>query len=343
MASSTPFQPADSTNEVEMTFRQPDVPNPGATYDPSANPDFDDLRVELNSRRYDEKWVNQIRSAANKKSFPLQLMFEPYDADKAHLMTLGDLAASRSHETGIQYLYPKRVKHILLGHHGLAKGYKLSNEIQVCYKRDLAGELDPRFEITSGRNRTTAIILLLQHFGIKWDKQKVYVSSKVVSSKSEFKQLIMDANDCRKMKGAETRNHKLGARGVETHDEDRFYSTVRLARKNECPAAFAAACRFTAINKPQAFQDKLYTYTASGYGQAMRTSKENSAALMELIKGEGRTDELKNLAEKISEQFLQLIAAGLEHFPDKYENISSPRQVAQAICRMLELDIPTYG
>ena len=217
------------------------VPNPGATYDPTGNAELDGLRQELNSRRWDESWIGMIRSAAGKKSFPMHLQFEPVDADKAYSLTLGELAESAQNETSIQYIYPKRVKHVLLGGHGIAKSFKLSNEIQVCYTRDLAGELNPRFVISSGRHRLTAIILLLQHLGIKWEKQRIYVSTKVVTSEREFKQVIMDANDARKMKGAETRNHKLGARGVETHDSERFYATVRLARKPECPAAFAAA------------------------------------------------------------------------------------------------------
>jgi hypothetical protein len=313
------------------------------SYDPSGNSELDELRIALNSRRWDESWVAQIRNAAGKKSFPLHLQFEQVDQDKAFTLSLGELAQSRGNEKSPQYIYPERVKHVLLGVHGICKGKKLSNEIQVCYRRDLAGDLDPRFEITSGRHRLTAIILLLQHLGMKWEKQRIMVSTKVVGTETEFKQLIMDANDSRKMKGAETRNHKLGARGVETHDESRFYATVRLARKPEAPAAFAAACRFTAVDRPQAFQDRLYTYTAGGFGQAMKVSLDSSRALLDLVKGEGNADRLRELAETISEQFLALIAKGREQFPDKYENIAAPRAVAQAICAELKLDQPTYN
>ena len=330
-----------TVDNVEMDIEE--VPNPGASYDPTSNSELDELRTELNSRRWDEGWISQIRAAAGKKSFPLHLQFEPVDADKAFTLSLGELASSAENETGIQYIYPKRVKHVLLGTHGIAKGYKLSNEIQVCYTRDLAGELDNKFVISSGRHRLTAIILLLQHLGIKWEKQRIIVATKVVSDEREFKQVIMDANDARKMKGAETRNHKLGARGVETHNVDRFYSTVRLSRKPECPAAFAAACRFVAADKPRECQESLYAYTAGGFGQAMRVDRDNSAALMELVKGEGKGDELKALAESVTGQFLSLIAKGREQFPDKYENISAPRAVAQAICTELKLNAPTYS
>ena len=38
-----------------------------------------------------------------------------------------------------------------------------------------------------------------------------------------------------------------------------------------------------------------------------------------------------------------LIAKGREQFPEKYENISAPRAVAQAICTELKLTAPTYS
>jgi hypothetical protein len=329
-----------TTSVVEESFPEE---GGGLSYDPAGNAELDDLRLLLNSRRWDESWVGQIRNAAGKKSFPLHLQFEQVDQDKAFTLSLGELAQSRTKEKAPQYIYPQRVKHILLGTHGICRGNKLSNEIQVCYRRDLAGDFEPGFEITSGRHRLTAIILLLQHLGVKWEKQRIMVSTKVVGTECEFKQLIMDANDARKMKGAETRNHKLGARGVETHTESRFYATVRLARKPEAPGAFAAACRFTASGRPQVFQDRLYTYTAGGFGQAMRTSADNNRVLLDLIKGDGNLGKLKGLAETISEQFIQLIAQGREQFPSSYENISAPRAVAQAICKEMGLDQPSFN
>ena len=92
----------DDNNENDVV----DVPNPGASYDPTGNGELDELRQELNARRWDESWISQIRSAAGKKSFPLHLQFEPVEADKAFTLSLGQLAESASHETGIQYIYP---------------------------------------------------------------------------------------------------------------------------------------------------------------------------------------------------------------------------------------------
>ena len=66
-------------------------------------------------------------------------------------------------------------------------------------------------------------------------------------------------------------------------------------------------------------------------------------ALMDLVKGEGRVDDLKDLAESVTGQFISLIAKGREQFPEKSENISAPRAVAQAICTELKLTAPTYS
>ena len=140
--------------------------NSGNTYDPAGNSELDDVRVKLNSRPLDDRWVSAIRAAAGKKHFPLELQFEVADMSKAVTFTLGELAATAEHERAIQYIYPKRVDHVLFGPHGIARGHKLSNDIQLAWRRRLDGELEPYPCITSGRHRLTAIIMLLQHLGI---------------------------------------------------------------------------------------------------------------------------------------------------------------------------------
>ena len=252
-----------ATVETEVETAIDNLPQymSGNTYDPSGNPELDEVRFKLNSKTLDEKWVSAIRGAAGKKHFPLELQFEVADMSKTVSFTLGELAATAVHEKAVQYIYPKRVEHILFGPHGLARGHKLSNDIQVCWMRSLNGELETTPCITGGRHRVTAIILLLQHLGISWEKQRIMVSTKVVATDSEFAQLIFDNNDSRKMNQAEKRNHKLGALGINTANEESFYSdpvnSVRRARTNVCAQAFGAACRFRSDDKPQAYQDRL--------------------------------------------------------------------------------------
>ena len=322
----------------------------GLSYDPAGNPELDDVRFRLNSKPLDEKWVSAIRGAAGKKHFPLELQFEVADMSKAVTFTLGELAASAVHEKAVQYIYPKRVEHVLYGPHGIAKGNKLSNDIQVCWMRGLDGELETTPCITSGRHRLTAIIMLLQHLGINWEKQRIMVSTKVVSTDAEFAQLIFDNNDSRKMNQAEKRNHKLGALGINTANEDSFYTdpanSVRRARTNVAAQAFGAACRFRATDKPQAYQDRLYQYAAGAYAKVRDASKENKAVLRDLIQMPNGTDDevlrLKNAAQFVSDNLLASIAKGRELFPLGYECHAAPKGLALLLAEHLGVTAPVF-
>lgn len=337
--------------EVETTLDE--LPQYVSTnsYDPSSNTELDEVRLRLNSKPLDEKWVSAIRGAAGKKHFPLELQFEVADMSKAVTFTLGELAATATHEKAIQYIYPKRVEHVLFGPHGIARGYKLSNDIQICWRRNpYTGETEATPCITSGRHRLSAIILLLQHLGINWEKQRIMVSTKVVSSDPEFAQLIFDNNDSRKMNQAEKRNHKLGALGINTANEEAFYNhpqeSVRFSRANVCPQAFAAACRFKAEDKPQAYQDRLYQYAAGAYSKVRDASKDNKSFMQDLIQNkavdEAVTLRLQNAAQYVADNLLTAIAKGRELFPLAYECHAAPKGLALILADHLGIEKPDF-
>ena len=340
------------TNDIDLETPIEEVPQytSGLNYDPAENHELDEVRLRLNSKPLNEKWVSAIRGAANKKQFPLELQFEVADMNKAITFTLGDLAASAAHEKAVQYIYPKRVEHVLFGPHGIAKGNKLSNDIQICWMRGLDGELETTPCITSGRHRLTAIIMLLQHLGINWQRQRIMVSTKVVNDDSEFAQLIYDNNDSRKMNQGEKRNHKLGALGINTANEDAFYNdpatSVRHARTNVTAQAFGAACRFRATDKPQAYQDRLYQYAAGAYSKVRDASKENKAVMRDLIQMPNGTDEevlrLKNAAQFVSDNLLASIAKGRELFPLAYECHAAPKGLALLLAEHLSVTAPVF-
>ena len=320
------------------------------TYDPAGNLELDEVRLRLNSKPLDQQWASAIRAAAGKKHFPLELQFDVADATKATYFTLGDLASTANHEKAVQYIYPKRVEHVLFGPHGLAKGHKLSNEIQVCWRREAyTGEVEATPCITSGRHRLTAIILLLQHLGINWEKQKIMVSTKVVSSDAEFAQLIFDNNDSRKMVQAEKRNHKLGALGINTASEDAFYNdpqnSVRRARTEVLPQAFGAACRFRASDKPQAYQDRLYQYAAGAFSQ-LRNVKDNRDFMKDLIQMPNGTaaeqQRLRDAAEFVAENLLTAIARGRDVFPLSNEYHSAPKGLSLLLAERLGVVAPVF-
>ena len=313
----------------------------GKTYDPMLNAELDDLRVLIAERGI--KGDSRIREAANKKSFPLALQFEQIDQEKAYTLTLGDLAASRANEKGQQFINPDDVKRVLYGPAGLCRDNKLSNEIQVCYWKDLAGELNPRFVITSGRHRLTAIIMILQALGIKWEKQRITISTKIVNSDAEFAQLIRLANVSRHMSNAEVRNFKLDGKGVATCDAESFYATVRLARSGECSAAFAAACDFESQDKPLAFRNKLRAYTASAYGKVLRANNpESRRVVMNVVMGENRADDLKALAQATVAEFVNLLQQSKVTYPDRTEFNAAPRSISVFLAGKLGVTAPTF-
>ena len=323
------------------------------TYDPAKNPELDEIRLRLNSKPLDTKWISDIRQAAGKKNFPLELQFEAADMNKATFFTLGDLAATATHEKAVQYIYPKRVEHILFGPHGIAKGHKLSNELQVTWRREpYTGEIEATPCITSGRHRLTAIILLLQHLGINWEKQKVMVSTKIANSDEQFAQLIFDNNDCRKMVQAEKRNHKLGALGINTANEEAFYrssDSVRRARSNVCAQAFGAACRFRATDKPQAYQDRLYQYASGAYTKLVKV-RENRDFMRDLIQMkdvsgdalEAKINALQEAATFVADNLLTSIAKGREKFPLAYECHSAPKALSLMLADYLSITAPSF-
>ena len=329
------------SEEQDTTFTGEGADKKGKTYDPMLNPELDDIRVLLAERGI--KGDNRIKEAANKKSFPLALQFEQVNQDSAYTLTLGELAESRANEKGQQFINPDDVRRVLYGVAGIAKDNKLSNEIQVCYARNLAGELDPSFVITSGRHRLTAIIMILQSMGIKWEKQRITVSTKVVNSDAEFAQLIRLANVSRHMSGAEVRNFKLDNKGVRTCDVESFYRTVRFSRRPECAAAFAAACYFEAEDKPLDFGNKLRAYAAGGYGKLVSGNLEQRTAAIGLIRDEGNEDRLRELAKETVTDLVKTIETARLASPDLYDHIRVPRQMAVYLAGKLGVTAPTFN
>jgi len=332
-ASSSPDDDASNQQEVAAT-------EAGKSYDPMLNSELDAIRALIADRGV--KGESRIREAANKKSFPLALQYEQVNQENAFTLSLGELAASRATEKGEQFINPEDVRRVLYGVAGIAKDNKLSNEIQVCFWKDLAGELDPAFVITSGRHRLTAIIMILQSMGIKWEKQKIAVSTKIVNGDLEFAQLIRLANVSRKMSGAEIRNFKLDGKGVITADAEGFYRTVRLCRKPECAGAFAAACHFESLDKPLDFRNKLRVYAAGGYAKLVNGTAEQRKAAVELIREEGNLEALQELAKGAVDNLVRIKDDAKLAYPALYDHLRVPRQMSVYLAEQLGVAAPTF-
>ena len=107
-------------DDLPVNEDQIDVANvsESKSYDPMLNPELDELRAMIADRGV--KGESRIREAANKKSFPLALQFEQVNQKDAFTLTLGELAASKAHEKGQQFVNPEDVRRVLYGTAGIA-------------------------------------------------------------------------------------------------------------------------------------------------------------------------------------------------------------------------------
>lgn len=310
-----------------------------SSYDPSTDPLLADLPQLLTDKGVDPYVTANILSAVGKKSFPLHLQCEILG--NAETRTLGELAASRASEHAQQFLYPTAIKKILFGKYGIAKGKKLSSSIEITYRRDRDGTLtDP--VITSGRHRVTAIIALLQHLGVKkWEDQKIMVVCKVVSSDSEFAQLIETANDSRKMPRAELQVHGLTRSGVRTATADEFYETRSRAAATQHGHCFAKAVQFELAGLPQTSQDAYVSLVGSAWNKVANVSA-NRMAMKGLIVGADPAP-LQAAARYIASKVMVYGIEAEAMFPNDKVHIGAPKACAIDMANHLGLTAPTFA
>lgn len=352
---SQPESSPSPEEQEEDVFVYEDAPN---TYDPSDNPELEYLRERLESKPLPMHVYTEILEATSKRRFPLAIQFESIDdqpgsRSKPHVMSLGELAASAAHEKATQYIYPDRVERCLFGPHGIAKGYRLSNDIQITYfRRQKDGAISKEFVITSGRHRVTALILLLQSLAIPWEKQEIRVSTRVVTNQADFEQLIFDNNDSRVMKGAEKGNHKLGALGVNTASREAFYndalnSVKHLRNTALCNRAFAAACRFETDGLSAYECDAISSRASAAFGQIEKVSPENKQFLRGMVTGNGpEFSDMTKLQEAAKFVVTNIEAAktrGMAMFPHTRSHHAAIRGLAVCLAEHLGLTVPTYS
>jgi hypothetical protein len=342
------FNPEDDDNEIDnlpSTEEQAEaleVQLGLSSYDPSTDP----LLAEELPRLLAEKGVDplvqaNVLAAVGKKSFPLSLQYEILGT--AEVRTLGDLAASRSNEHAQQFLYPTAIKKILFGKYGIAKGRKLSSNIEVTYRRDRETGEPTDMVITSGRHRVTAIIALLQFLGInKWADQKVMVICKVVDSDAAFAQLIETANDSRKMPRAELQVHGLTKSGVRTARPEEFYATRTNATASQYAHLFAKAVQFDMAGQPQVVQDSVVSMVGSAWNKVFNVCPENRTSMKLLISGAQQEQQLRDAARFIAENAMSFISDAPNQFPNDRVGVGAPKVCAIALAKQLKLTAPTY-
>jgi hypothetical protein len=196
--------------------------------------------------------------------------------------------------------------------------------------------------ITSGRHRVTAIIALLQYLGVKkWEDQKIMVVCKVVSSDSEFAQLIETANDSRKMPRAELQVHGLTRSGVRTMTPEEFYETRNRAAGNQLGHCFAKAVQFELAGLPQTSQDAYVSLIGSAWNKVANVAA-NRAAMKELVTGEDPT-QLQAAARYIASKVMVYGSEAEKLFPNDRVHVGAPKACALDLAAHLNLTVPALA
>ena len=307
------------------------------SYDPSQDQNLtDQLELIYASSKIDPTAQARILAAVGKKEFPITLQYESLGGHE--IRTLGELADSRANEHASQFLYPTSIKKITFGKYGIAKGHRLSSDIQICYRRNRNGEMSD-FVITSGRHRVVSLIALLQRLGVKnWRTQKVQVSTKVVNSDPEFAQLIETANDSRRMPRAEVQVYGLTRSSIITSNPDEFYATCQKATVAQYSHVFAKAVQFEISDMPQTSQDAMVSLVGSAWNKC-KAIKENQKLMAVVITNEDPSA-LRAAAKAIAGQLMSFTTNALSEFPNDKANAGATKLCARALAAQLGLTSP---
>lgn len=188
-------------------------------------------------------------------------------------MTIGELCDSYKNETTQQVIDPKSVDRILFGPDGLirklggGRSPYLMEDIEVGYIYDPFQGTNLGPVITSGRNRTLAIQVMLSAAGMPESaimQVPIRVSPIQVGNPQELQRRIISANTgSREFSRAEIRERMSSAGGVEMVDRRSIEQTISLARNEQ---AFKGA--LGAWLKEAAVEFGLNTFTPAQYSDA---------------------------------------------------------------------------
>jgi hypothetical protein len=246
--------------------------------------------------------------------------------EPGRLMTIGELCGSYVHETTQQLIDPSAVEKILFGSDGLirkaggGRAPYLMEDIEVGYISDPVAGTTVGPVITSGRNRTLALQIMLRAAGLSpaaIADLKVRVSVIQVATAEELQRRIISANTgARDFSRAEIRERLGASGGVQLLDRRTIAETISLAGSEK---TFKAA--LGAWVKDAAISSGLDGLTPAQYSDAGNSlwntlSKKN--------KPEGRT--LYSWAKENTERFLTVARAAEEALPSAVAVVTSQKK-----------------
>lgn len=198
------------------------------------------------------KFSAQIRQSVTSGNFiSNHQITKPGEARK---FTIGELCATKANEDLHQAIDPEAVSKILFGPDGLIKksgGGRfpyLMDDIEVAYVYDAFNGSNEGPWITSGRNRTMALQIMLRAAGMSPDaisNLQVRVSVVQCKTRDEVQRRIINANTgSRNFSRAETRERMGSTSGVQFFSCESILETVQFGNNQDTyKAAFGSYLR----------------------------------------------------------------------------------------------------
>ena len=221
--------------------------------------------------------------------------------ESSRQMTIGELCDSYKYENTQQLIDPRAVRKILFGPDGLVRrsgggrAPYLMEDIEVGFIYDPIAGTATGPVITSGRNRTIALQIMLRGAGLKPEavkNLKVRVSVIQVATPEELQRRIISANTgSRDFSRAEIRERMGSVGGVQLIDRFTIEQTINMARgQNNFKAAMGAWL------KDAAYSSGLNTFTSAQYSDAgnslwntlARKNKPNGGTFYSWVKNDVR-------------------------------------------------------
>ena len=229
-------------------------------------------KAEMNKEKGGAKALkSKILEAVQGNRFFLE--YQVQKPDEGRKFELRELCNSYVHETTQQLIDPRAVEKILFGPDGLirkaggGRAPYLMEDIEVGYIKDAVAGTTVGPIITSGRNRTLALQIMLHAAGVAPEgiaMVKVRTSVIEVQNATEIQRRIISANTgSRDFSRAEIRERMGSASGVDLIDRASISSTIKFAKDVK---AFKAA--LGAYIKDAAFAQSMNTLTPAQYSDA---------------------------------------------------------------------------
>jgi len=258
-------------------------------------------------------------------------------------MTIGELCESYKNETVSQVIDAKAVEKILFGPDGLirkaggGRAPYLMQDIEVGYVYDPVEGTSVGPVITSGRNRTLALQVMLRAAGMKESailQVAVRVSIIQVNSAYELQRQIIDANtSSRDFSRSEARERMGSTAGVHLVNREAIEDSINLAsNENSFKGALGAWL------KDASMASGLNTFTLAQYSDAGNSLWNR---LAKLNRPEGKT--FYAYIKEDSTRFVDLAKAAERALPAAVSMASSSKAAGPVSTKLVNAMLPTVA